>query len=153
MARRDPPAGRLDTNHLASALGYLPTICDYAGVPAPPNVRGRSLRGVIETPSAPGAEAVVCEVARGPAGPSAERAFMVRTAAHKYLRIPDGDGVLEALYDMAADPHETRNLVGDPILVGELERHRRLLADWRRQTEEDRHPVNAARPPARVRRC
>jgi hypothetical protein len=36
----------------------------------------------------------------------------------------------EELYDVAGDPHQIRNLVDDPAAAAELNRHRKLLADW-----------------------
>ena len=38
--------------------------------------------------------------------------------------------VPEEFYDLENDPHETRNLIDDPAYVGEVARHRRILADW-----------------------
>ncbi len=40
----------------------------------------------------------------------------------------------EELYDLENDPHEIRNLAGDPAFAAELERHRTLLADWIEET-------------------
>ena len=40
----------------------------------------------------------------------------------------------EELYDLANDPHEIRNLAGDPRYAAELKRHRQLLADWIKST-------------------
>jgi len=37
-----------DNTHLASALDIMPTVCDLAGIAAPPNMRGNSLKGIIE---------------------------------------------------------------------------------------------------------
>lgn len=40
---------------------------------------------------------------------------------------------LEELYDLETDPHEVRNLAGDPQYAGVLRRMRRTLADWQRK--------------------
>lgn len=40
----------------------------------------------------------------------------------------------EEFYDLEADPHQIHNLVGDERVREELDRHRRLLADWIRDT-------------------
>lgn len=135
------PAGRIDRQHLVSTLDVLPTLCDYAGVPPPAALRGRSLRGVIEKPDQPGAECVVSEMAAAGLG-GAGRSFMVRTTRFKYLVFPQaGGGRFEMLFDLEADPGEMKSLAGDAALAGELERHRKLLAEWNRTTEEAAYPV------------
>ena len=40
----------------------------------------------------------------------------------------------EELYDLENDPHEIRNLAGDPAHAAALARHRKLLADWIEET-------------------
>lgn len=42
----------------------------------------------------------------------------------------------EELYDLENDPHEIRNLAEDPAYTGELERHRRILQNWIRETDD-----------------
>jgi arylsulfatase A-like enzyme len=131
------PAGRIDREHLASALDVLPTICDYAGVKGPAVMRGKSLRPVIEKPKQAGHEYVVSEMAGGQ-----ERSFMVRTKRYKYMVFPGAAGQkLEMLFDMQTDPGEMKNLAGQAVLAGEMERHRKLLEEWNKLTEEDKHPV------------
>jgi len=134
------PPGRIDRTHLVSALDVLPTICDYAGVPPPAVVRGRSLRPVIEKPGEPGAEFVVSEMAAGGAG----RSFMVRTAKYKYMVFPGPGGERsEMLFDLEADPGEMKNAAGEAVLAAELDRHRKLLAEWNRTTGEEQCPIVA----------
>jgi arylsulfatase A-like enzyme len=139
------PAGRIDREHLVSALDVLPTICDYAGLRGPAEMRGRSLRPIIEKPQRPGHEYVVSEMARG-----TERSFMVRTKRYKYMVFPGTAGQkVEMLFDMQADPGEMKNLAGRAEFGEEMERHRKLLAQWNKLTEQDKHPV---KPSPRSRR-
>ena len=134
------PAGRIDREHLASALDVLPTICDYAGVKSQAVMRGQSLRPVIEKPQQAGHEYVVSEMAGGQA-----RSFMVRTKRYKYMVFPGAAGQkLEMLFDMPADPGEMKNIAGQPALAKELERHRKMLAQWNKLAEEDKHPAKPA---------
>jgi len=135
------PAGRTDRNHLVSTLDVLPTLCDYAGIQPPPSMRGESLRDVIEKSERPGHEFVVSEMAGGGAG-RAGRSFMVRTRHYKYVLLP-GAGRTELLFDLQHDPGEMKNLAGDKDAAAELERHRQLLAQWRKTTEEENYPVQA----------
>jgi len=131
-------AGRIDREHLVSALDVLPTICDCAGVPGPVVMRGRSLRPVIENPQQPGHEFVVAEMANGPA-----RSFMLRTKQYKYMVFPATakSEKQEMFFDMQTDPGEMKNLAAQPALATEIERHRNLLANWNKLTEEADHPV------------
>ena len=135
------PAKRVDQNHLVSTLDVLPTLCDYAGIQPPPLMRGESLRGVIEKPEQPGHEFVVCEMAGG-AARGAERNFMLRTRQYKYLLFP-GEAQKELFFDLKADPIEMKDLAAEQAAAGELERHRQLLAQWKKTTEEDKHPLQA----------
>ncbi|HUU18152.1 MAG TPA: hypothetical protein VMW72_13460 [Sedimentisphaerales bacterium] len=47
----------------------------------------------------------------------------------------------QMLFDMQADPGEMKNLAGQTALAGEIERHRKLLADWNKLTEESKYMI------------
>ncbi len=134
------PAGRADADHLVTALDVLPTICDYAGVKGPEVMRGQSLRGVIDKPGSRGHEYVVSEMA--PGGPGGRRSFMVRTAKYKYV-VFHAPAQGEMFFDMDADPGEMKNLVARSDLAAEIDRHRALLKDWCRLTEEEKYPIRS----------
>lgn len=135
------PAGWIDRKHLVSTLDVLPTLCAYAGVQPPAPLRGQSLRAIIEKPESPGREAVFAEMAAGGANNS-QRSFMVRSNQFKYMVFPRaGRKPQEGLFDLEADPGETKNLVAEPALAGELERHRKMLAQWNEETDEGKHPL------------
>jgi arylsulfatase A-like enzyme len=135
------PAGRIDRDHLVSTLDVLPTICDYAGVQAPPAMRGESLRQVIEKPDQRGHEFVVSEMAGGGVVRTG-RSFMVRTEQYKYMFFPGAEHT-EMLFDLKTDPGEMKNLADEKTMVGQLERHRRLLAQWKQSTEEARYSLQS----------
>jgi hypothetical protein len=42
----------------------------------------------------------------------------------------------EELYDLHKDPHEIRNLAGDPRYAAELKRHRGILQKWMKETDD-----------------
>ncbi|MFP6879886.1 MAG: sulfatase [Roseibacillus sp.] len=42
----------------------------------------------------------------------------------------------EELYDIAKDPHEINNLAKDPKFADELKRHRKLITDWQKSTDD-----------------
>jgi arylsulfatase A-like enzyme len=109
-----------------------------------------SLRGVIEKPEQPGHEFVVSEMAGGGVG-TAGRSFMVRTKQYKYGLLP-GAGQTEMFFDLHVDPGEMQNLAADKAAARELERHRKLLAQWKKTTEADRYPVQGS-PKAKRRKA
>ncbi len=39
----------IDNNHIVSGIDIMTTVCEYAGIPAPPNCKGRRLKSLIET--------------------------------------------------------------------------------------------------------
>ncbi len=114
-------AGRADAAHVASGLDITPTICDFAGVDAPPNMRGRSLRPVLEERVTTWREYCVAEVQN-----NTGRA--VRTDRFKYITYA-GDPV-EQLFDMVEDPGELNNLADNATHAPVLADHRRLLREW-----------------------
>ena len=42
----------------------------------------------------------------------------------------------EELYNLQQDPHETRNLAGDPAFQKVLQDHREILANWQKRTDD-----------------
>lgn len=124
------PAGLVDRRHLVSAgLDLLPTLCDFAGVPPPPDLPGRSVRTLAEGHS-PDAwrEDLVVESSDGRA---------IRTDRFKYTVYRSGKH-REQLIDLQADPGEMKNLAENPAYRGVLQEHRRRLAAWvRRVRDED----------------
>ncbi|MDP6635016.1 MAG: sulfatase [Phycisphaerae bacterium] len=51
-------------------------------------------------------------------------------------RFAGPDKPAEELYDLEKDPHEVRNLAGDPKYGAELARHRKILAGWMKETDD-----------------
>jgi choline-sulfatase len=108
-----------------SGLDVAPTLCDLAGIDAPPKCRGRSLTPLLRGHSAQWRDYLVSEVAT--------TGRMVRTAGHKLMKY-HGDAT-EQLFDVRADRGEMRNLAG--TAAGELvtEELRKLLAGWEGRLE------------------
>jgi len=123
-------AGGVDRTHLVSTgLDLIPTMCDFAGVPAPAALKGRSLRALAE--------------GRGPASwrdtlvVESGGARMLRSARYKYVVYKNKE---EQLMDLEADPGEMRNLAGDAKFEPVLAEHRRLLKEWYRDNGETWSP-------------
>ncbi len=129
------PAGRLDAEHLVCGLDVLPTMCDYAAVKQLDSFRGRSIRPVIENPDAAWRDFVVTELATDPKN-ERYKGRMIRTDRYKYNLYSAGERN-EQLFDLLNDPGETQNLAYEPSMQAVKQRHRKLLDDWMRQTNDD----------------
>jgi arylsulfatase A-like enzyme len=122
-------------DELALSIDIAPTLLDYAGLDAPPELRGRSLRPLLEpragAPAPPWRNSFfygyVAE--RGYAAPTVTA---VRTARHKLVVYP-GHAEWTELFDLDSDPYELNNLAGDEKraeLRGQLEKeHARWIAE------------------------
>lgn len=114
------PQGRTDTVHLASGMDIMPTLCDYAGIKTPQQMRGMSIRPVLQGDSS-GHEFVVTEV-------SSNTGRMLRSPRYKYVTYLEN--AVEQLFDMQNDPGETKNLAQDSGYASALNEHRSLLRQW-----------------------
>ncbi len=121
--------GRVDDTHLISnGLDLLPTLCDYAGIPAPDHLRGRSLRPLLEGEDVDWRDQLVVE---------SRLARMLRTDRYKYVVYERGD-LREQLTDLQTDPGELQNLAGDPQYRSQLNELRARLQRWVEQTNDNR---------------
>jgi choline-sulfatase len=109
-----------DHHHLVSGVDIISTMCDYAGVPAPPHARGFSLRPLLEGKNVDWRDFVAAEVQ--------VVGRVIRTAQYKYVRYKDDP--VEQFFDMQADPWETQNLYADSRFASVINDHRKLLEDW-----------------------
>lgn len=102
-----------------SAIELVPTVCAAAGVPPPPGVVGRSLLSEGESEQHEGF--VVIEIP-----PNAGRGVR----AGRYKLVSYADDTVDQLYDLQADPGETRNLAGDVGYAEILNDLRSRLSEW-----------------------
>ncbi len=140
---------RIDAEHLVNGVDIMPTLCDVAGIPAPPDCRGRSLLPLL-TAATPTEwpESIYMEFQR--------TGRIVRTPRYKYVKFfraseeslrpflgRDGrpapfdparldDFQAEEtvfLFDMKDDPWETRNLALESQYSATVAAHEKLLRD------------------------
>ena len=120
--------GLVDTEHLVSTgLDLIPTLCDFAGIPVPKELPGRSVRSLAEGRK-----------------PDAWRDFLVsegnhsralRTARFKYTVYDVGER-REMLVDLEKDPGEMKNLAADAAFRAVLEDHRKRLRQWMEESRD-----------------
>jgi len=84
-------------------MGIYPTLCELAGIPAPPHVEGASYASLLKNPQAAWSRPAVTT--------NKQNNHAVRSEKWCYIRYSDGT---EELYDHDADPLEWKNLAGDP---------------------------------------
>jgi len=114
--------GAVDTEHLVSnGLDLIPTLCDFAGVPSPPELNGRSIR--------PLAEGRQPEKWRETLVVENEHSRLVLWGRFKY-GVYDTGKRRELLVDLKEDPGEMRNRAADPACRKLVETGRRLLREW-----------------------
>ena len=134
-------AGRKDTTHFVSGVDVMPTMCDYASIAPPENCRGLSLRPLLEGKKPPAwRDYVVADyMAAG---------RLVRSPKYKYVWYRDDP--VEMLFDMQADPWETKNLYQDPKLADVLAQHRKMLAEFEATLTPVAPTAGPAKPPRRA---
>lgn len=126
------------TDALALNIDVPATLMDLAGVEAPANWHGKSLMPLVSGKSNTISRdtALIEHLWEFADIPPSEG---VRTAGWKYFRYIN-DKSLEYLYDLQADPKETRNLAGQPQYTLKLEQFRQKCDQLIQQhTDPDMH--------------
>ncbi|MGZ0654375.1 sulfatase family protein [Coraliomargarita sp. W4R53] len=123
---------------LAESIDYAPTFLDYAGVPIPENMQGRSLVPLVEDSVVPADwredifHDYVFEMYPG----DIPKNLGVRTDRYKLVRYTGPRPQYEQLFDLEKDPLELKNLIDDPAyrdikidMLQRLSRYRSELVD------------------------
>lgn len=106
---------------VSKGLDLVPTVCDYACVPVPEDLKGLSLKPLVrsETGALP-RNYVPVENAAG---------RMIVTTDYKYAEYDFGANAVQ-LNDRRADPGEMRNAADGPGKQDVVKEHRRMLHEW-----------------------
>ena len=118
----------------ASNADVYPTVLDLAGAPGASDhaAHGRSLVPLLRGEAADWRKAVFTEFhGLGSYG------LAQRTLRRGDLKYGYNCGGTDELYDLAEDPHETRNLIGEPAYVDAARELRQRLLDWMLETDDD----------------
>lgn len=127
--------GVVDRHSLASLTDILPTFCDYAGIPAPKDLRGESLRSAVE--GRPLSRKFAVSELRY--GDEKREGRMLRTTQYKYVAFNGGARPYQ-LFNLSVDPGETQNLADSAVAAPVLREHRELLREWSAGTRDDFTP-------------
>lgn len=112
------PGGAVDNRLVSTGLDLIPTLCDYAGVPAPEGLDGRSVRMLAE--------------GRAPAEwrtyvPIESEVGHAVVSEHYCYALYDEGANREQMYDLVEDPGQTRNAAQDPRAGNALATHREIV--------------------------
>jgi arylsulfatase A-like enzyme len=120
-----PPAaaGGRAVDDLVEHVDIVPTIMDYAGLPAAEELLGQSLRPYLEegTVARGRREAVLCEYT---ANDRQHRSKCLRSDRYKYVFHSDAPA---EFYDLDDDPDELVNVADEPRYALEVRRHAEML--------------------------
>ena len=123
-------------------VDIFPTLMDLAGIMAPRDLAGRTLRPLLERPDRPWQGRAFSQVLRPNEG-NPVMGRTVRTERWRYTEWAGGSAGRE-LYDHESDPHEFENVAHDPAHAA-IQRQLRLLFDDRIAPLPPSSPVNPAR--------
>lgn len=108
-------------------LDFAPSILDICGAKSLPKTHGASWKRLAQGAAGDWRKSWYYEYNYEKQFPYTPNVRAVRTDRYKYIRYPQGDGSpdrhLAELYDLAADPEETKNLIKEPgreRLIAEL---------------------------------
>jgi choline-sulfatase len=99
----------------------IPTLCDFAGIAAPPELKGRSVRKLVE-----GATVADWRTTLVVENENSRILHMGRT---KYVVYAQGEQ-REQFMDLEQDPGEMQNLAADPKYKAQVEQGRQALRAW-----------------------
>ena len=126
-------------DHLINVgIDMMPTVSDIVGTAMPegPYYGKSALPFVFDrASSAPSHPYVVSESTVSASAKKSYQGRAIRTSEFNY-HVWNQGAHREQLFDVIKDPGETRNLSDDPAYSEQLEKHRKLFADWLRATDD-----------------
>lgn len=112
--------GRIDKRLVCNGLDLLKTVMDYAQIPSPEYLRGKSLRAVVEENSK--------EILHDHIVIECENGIGVVSDRYKYV-LYDKGARMEQFYDLKVNPGEMYNQIDQECYAEEVERFRRIIRE------------------------
>lgn len=132
------PAG-LVNDQLVQNIDLAPTILDWAGLPVPEAMHGRSVAGLARGEAPRGwRDAIYYHYQEYNTDRIAHRVAEhdgVRTAYDKLIRVYRHDAW--EYYDLRSDPYEEHNRIDDPAVAARVDELKRRLADFKEAFGDD----------------
>lgn len=123
-----------DSTNLVSGLDVFPTFCDYAGIPVPDAVLGKSLKPVIEGKKQAIRPYIVTELAPFPKEPE-KTARMIVSGKYKLNIYSYGENNKQ-LFNIELDPEEEHNLIHNRKYQNEINKLITMLKEWCNKTND-----------------
>lgn len=130
-----PGISKGESNALVYLLDIYPTICDFAGAPAPPGIDGISFKPVIESRAGSTRDELFLSYQQ------VQRAVIAD--GWKLIRYPEINR--SQLFDFAHDPYELKDLASDPTQASRLASLMAKLEKWQKHYGDDL-PLTSANP-------
>ena len=112
----------------AYLLDIYPTLCELVGIEAPATVEGKSLCPALASSGESIRDTLFFAYKGLHRG--------LRDRRHKLIEYNVDGARTTQLFDLAADPHETRDLADDPARADDIARLRAALARWRAELDD-----------------
>jgi arylsulfatase A-like enzyme len=130
---RLPASTRGRRQQMALNIDVAPTILAMASVPVPAGMQGMDLQPVLRDATTKGRKDWYYEHVYTPGDGRRDipKSEGVRTERWKYIRYTEPNPPLEQLFDLAADPHEEKDLARDPAQASILKTLRARCDEYR----------------------
>ena len=93
-----------NTQSIVEMIDLYPTLCDWANVPYPNYVAGKSMLPILKSPKNEIRESALTQIRK--------KGYTLRTKKYRYSRWKKGGEGMVEFYDRTKDPHELNNLAG-----------------------------------------
>ncbi len=118
--------GQIESNvvnksDLVTLTDLMPTFCDFAGIDAPPKMRGYSLKKTLTSGHKLKRDFVTSEI-------ETNRGQMIRTRNYKYIAYLNDPN--KQLFHVKDDPGETQNVINSKKHRSAFTDHKELHKDW-----------------------